>query len=182
MVQNRDNKDLEILSYLFNKEAHIRGMEKEIGIPHATLVRKLRIMEKQDIVDYIIVGKNKQYFMKKNLKVRKMLEMMENYNLLKFLDKHPVMEPLFNDIIRKIDSGLIILFGSYAKGLAKKESDIDIYIETMDRNIKKKGEMINSRLSVKIGSFDRDSLLIKEIIKNHIIIKGAERFYEQFFD
>ena len=81
--------------------------------------------------------------------------------------------------IKKCDSKLIILFGSYAKNIAKPESDIDIYLETEDQNIKKKTEEINSKLSVKIGAFNKDSLLIKEIIKNHVILKGAERFYEQ---
>ena len=37
----------------------------------------------------------------------------------------------------------------------------------------------NSKLSIKIGKFDTKSLLIKEIIKNHIIIRGVEEFYER---
>jgi predicted nucleotidyltransferase len=181
MVQKRDNKDMKILAHLFNGEAHIRGMEKAIRIPHATLVRKLSTMEKQDIVDYRAVGKNKQYFIKRNLKSRKMLEIMENYRLLEFLEKHHDMEPLFEDIAKKAGYGIVMLFGSYAKGIQKKGSDIDIYIETQDKGIKKTVESINSRLSVKTGKFDSSSLLIKEIIRNHVIIKGAERFYEQLF-
>ena len=38
---------------------------------------------------------------------------------------------------------------------------------------------INSKLSIKIGKFDTKSLLIKEIIKNHVIIRGLEDFYER---
>ena len=182
MVQKRDNREMEILAYLFNSEAHIRGMEKSIKIPHATLIRKLSRMEKQNIADYRIVGKNKQYFLKKNLKSRKMLEIMENYKLIKFFEKYPHLEPLFEDIIKKCSSKLIILFGSYAKGIPKQESDIDIYIETEDPNIKKKAEEINSKLSIKIGKFNQNSLLIKEIIKNHVILRGAEIFYEQIFN
>ena len=72
-----------------------------------------------------------------------------------------------------------MLFCSYAKGLAKKDSDIDIYIETKNRNVKKSIEDIHSKISVKIGIFDIKSLLIKEIIKDHIIIKGIEVFYEK---
>ena len=37
----------------------------------------------------------------------------------------------------------------------------------------------NSKLSIKIGKFNTKSLLIKEIIKNHIIIRGLEDFYER---
>ena len=74
---------------------------------------------------------------------------------------------------------MIILFWSYAKGIPKKDSDIDIYLETNDSKIKNEIKEINSKLSVKIGEFDTKSLLIKEIIKNHIIIRGLEDFYER---
>lgn len=76
-----------------------------------------------------------------------------------------------------------VFFGSYAKGLAKKDSDIDIYVETTDKKIKQDLELLDSRLSVKIGKYNRENLLIKEIEKNHVIIKGVEEYYEktQFF-
>lgn len=79
---------------------------------------------------------------------------------------------------------MIILFGSYAKGTEKSDSDVDIYLETKDNKIKNKVKEIYSKLSVKIGEFDIKSLLIKEIIKNHIIVRGVEEYYERdiFFE
>ena len=74
---------------------------------------------------------------------------------------------------------MAIIFGSYAKGLAHKDSDIDVYLETEDNILKNKVKEINSRLSIKTGKFDVKSLLIKEIIKNHVIIRGLEDFYER---
>ena len=74
---------------------------------------------------------------------------------------------------------MIILFGSYAKGNEKSDSDIDIYLETINNKVKNKVKEINSRLSIKIGEFDLNSLLIKEIIKNHVIIRGLEEYYER---
>ena len=103
----------------------------------------------------------------------------ENYQYLKFIEKYPHLEPLFEDILKQCESKLIILFGSYAKNLAKKESDIDIYIETNSPELKRKISEINSKLSIKIGKFDTTSLLIKEIIKEHIIIRGVEEYYEK---
>ena len=75
------------------------------------------------------------------------------------------------------DEKLIVLFGSYAKNLAKKDSDIDIYIETKNRNIKKVVEEIHPKINVKIGPFDLKSPLIREIIKDHVIIRGLEEFH-----
>ena len=40
----------------------------------------------------------------------------------------------------------VAVFGSYAKGLAKKDSDIDIYIETADKKLKRDIELINSKI------------------------------------
>ncbi len=74
---------------------------------------------------------------------------------------------------------MAIIFGSYAKELAHKDSDIDIYLETENRKIKKDIENLNSKLSVKIGKYDKNNLLIKEIKKDHIIIKGVEKYYEK---
>ena len=90
-------------------------------------------------------------------------------------------------IIEKIQNDkrirLAILFGSYAKGLAKKDSDIDIFIETNNKKIKDDISLIDSKLSIKIGKYNKSNLLIKEIEKNHVIIKGGEYYYErnQFF-
>ena len=61
----------------------------------------------------------------------------------------------------------------------EQDSDIDIYLETANNKIKNKVKDINSKLSIKIGEFDTSSLLIREIIKNHIIIRGIEEYYER---
>ena len=89
------------------------------------------------------------------------------------------------EIIKKNEKvSLAILFGSYAKGSANKGSDIDIYLETTENKLKAEVESIDSKISVKIGKYNQDSLLIKEMEKNHVIIKGIELFYEKnkFFD
>ena len=70
------------------------------------------------------------------------------------------------------------------KEFLKKDSDIDIYIETTSQKIKEDVQKIYDLISVKIGKFNPDDLLIKEIIKNHVIIKGGEEYYEKirFFE
>jgi len=74
---------------------------------------------------------------------------------------------------------LAIIFGSYAKGLAHKDSDIDVYIETTNLQLKKDIEQLNTKLSVKIGKYNSTNILIQEIEKNHVIIKGVEQYYEK---
>ena len=72
---------------------------------------------------------------------------------------------------------MVALFGSYAKFSASKDSDIDIYAEGHKKREKEVLENISSKVNVKLGSFDLNSLLIKEIMLNHVIIKGVEEFY-----
>jgi len=137
-----------------------------------------------NVLDYKVEGKNHVYFIKKNLISKSFILNAENYKLSKLLGKYPELEQIFNDIIKKSKCSLIILFGSYAKGTPKKNSDIDIYIETTSQKIKEDVQKIYDLISVKIGKFNLDDLLVKEIIKNHVIIKGGEEYYEKirFFE
>ena len=73
---------------------------------------------------------------------------------------------------------LAILFGSYAKGTVNRESDIDIYIDTKDAKIKEEIALLDTKIRVVIGNYDKKNLLIQEIEKNHVVIKGVEEFYE----
>ncbi|MBU0959512.1 MAG: nucleotidyltransferase domain-containing protein, partial [Nanoarchaeota archaeon] len=98
--------------------------------------------------------------------------------------KHSFLRKIVEKIQKDKKIKLAILFGSYVKGLEKKDSDIDIYIETNNKKVKQDLELIDSKINVKIGKYDKENLLIKEIEKDHVIIKGVEEFYERnnFFD
>ncbi len=184
MNQKRIVLAFEIILRLLRGDAHGREVSKHLNVPLTSVQRALSDLEKKNILDFKISGKNKIYFIKKNLCARKYVFSAENYKLLKLIENYPLLEPIFSEIINVCDSSLIILFGSYAKFNPKKDSDIDIYVETSDKQVKKQIEMIHSKLSVKIGIFNVNSLLIKEIIKNHVIVKGVEQYYEKsgFFE
>ena len=181
MVHQRDNLELDLIELLLKADNHIRGIAKTLNESHSTILRKLNILKKENAVDSRYEGKNKVFYLKKNIVSRNYILQAELHKLTKLLRNNPELGVIFEEILKKSQEKLIVLFGSYAKGLAKKESDIDIYIETKNRKVKKEIEEIHSKVNVKIGSFDVKSLLIKEIIKDHIIIKGIEEFYEQIF-
>jgi len=184
MVQKRDNQELDIIEVLLRADNYVRGIAKKLNEPHSTVLRRLNNLKKENVIDSRKEGKNKIFFLKKNVVSRNYILQAELHKLTKLLRHHPEFSIIFEDILKKTDEKLIVLFGSYAKGLAKKDSDIDIYIETKSRNVKKVIEEIHSKINVKIGTFDTTSPLIKEIIKNHIIIRGMEEFCErkQFFE
>ena len=179
MVQKWDNIDFEIILRLIKGNVHIRELSKELKVPHSTISRRLFFLRKKSVLDYKTEGKNKSYFLKKNIISRKAIIISENYKCIKTVTRYPILMPIFQDIIEKNKNSLIVLFGSYAKNNPKEESDIDIYIETTDIKVKNEVEKINDLINVKIGKFNPDDLLIREIIKNHVIISGVEEYYEK---
>ena len=179
MVQNKNNLELEIILVLIKNKAHLRELARILNQSHSTVLRKINELIKENVLDYKKEGRNKIFFIKNNLKAKNYIYSAEIHKLNRLLKNHPKLSIIFEDIKKNFSKGMIILFGSYAKGMPKPESDIDMYLETNNNNIKNKIKEINSKLSIKIGKFDSKSLLIKEIIKNHIIIRGLEDFYER---
>ena len=179
MVQNKNNLELEIILVLLKNKSHLREIARTLNESHSTILRKINELLKENVLDYKKEGKNKIFFIKNNLKSKNYVYSAEIHKLNGLLKKHPELSIILGDIKKDFSKGMIILFGSYVKGVPKKESDIDIYLETNNDTLKNKIKAINSKLSIKIGKFDTKSLLIKEIIKNHIIIRGLEDFYER---
>lgn len=178
------NYNIRILASLFEKENHIRGLAKEIGTNQTTISRKVYELYKENVVDYREEGKNKVFFLKKTLEAKEYIYLVEIYKLLETIHKYPELRRIIEQIQKNKSITLAMLFGSYAKGNAHKDSDIDIYVETRNKDLKEKIEVINTRIRVKIGLYDKRNLLIKEIEKYHVILKGIEKYYEknQFFE
>lgn len=174
----------EIILELLKNENHIRGMAKSLDINHMAIVRKIKELSKKNVVDCVQRGRNKVYSLKKNPEAKSFIFMAESYKLTRALQKYPYLRGIIEKIQKNKEIKLAILFGSYAKGIAKQESDIDIYIDTSSNKLKSEIEKINTKSSIKIGKYDKSNLLIKEIGRNHIIIKGIEEYYEKngFFD
>ncbi len=175
---------LEIVNILLKEKDHVRKIAKRLNINHMMITRKLKELLKENAVDFKKEGKNKVYFLKKTIEAKTYSFITEEYILLKTIKKYPQLRKIIEKIQKNKNIKLAILFGSYAKGLAKKDSDIDLFIETKNKKIKKELSLIDSKLSIKIGTYNKKNNLIKEINKNHVIIKGIERYYEknQLFD
>jgi predicted nucleotidyltransferase len=182
-MEQKDYK-LEIIIALLQERGHVRGIANRLGTNHMIISRKIKELSKENVLDFVQEGKNKTYFLKKTAEARALIFMAENYKILQAIEKYPRLRRIIEKIQKDKQIHLALLFGSYAKGTASKDSDVDIYIETKDENLKKQLKMFDSKLSIKIGDYESQSLLIKEIEDNHITIKGIEYFYEKnkFFD
>jgi predicted nucleotidyltransferase len=179
MLQIRN--DLNIIEILQKESDHIRNIAKKLNLVPSTVMRTLNLLQKENVVDFKKEGKNNKYFLKDTLEAEIYLQLSENYKLLK-ISEQPNLRRIIKELKTSSSEELIILFGSYAKNTATNTSDIDIYIETNDSSLKQKLSKISDKLNIKIGNFDKDSALGKEIIKNHIIIQNISRFYKLLID
>ena len=182
-MEHKDYK-LEIISELLKDESHIRAIAKKIGTNHMMILRKISELVKENVLDYKKEGKNNRYFIKRTTEARNYIFAVEGYKLNQTLKKYPSLRGIIERIQKDKRIKLAILFGSYAKGIAKEESDIDIFIDNTNPKIKNELRLFDGKLSIKNGEYDKSSILIKEIEKNNIIIKGVEEYYEKnkFFD
>ena len=102
-----------------------------------------------------------------------------------------ILEDFVVSLREVIHPTCIILFGSYAKGSATKESDIDILLITesksgIDKVIRdiyaKYGKEIHTISMTKVDfQKQKEKALIKEIIKDHYTLLGAEIFVNLVF-
>ena len=179
-MEQKDYK-LEIVNVLSRGKVHIREIAKILSVNHMMVVRKIKDLYNQNVVDFNLEGKNQVYFLKKTVEARNYFLMAENYKLTKLVLKYPFLREFVLRVQGDKRIKLAFIFGSYSKGLENKNSDWDIYFDTENLDIKKDYSQMDSKFSVKIGKWNSNNLLIKEIIKNHVLIKGGEIYYEKVF-
>src|SRR3989344_3210641 len=127
-MEQKDYK-LEIVLELLKEENHIRGIAKILNINHMTIFRKIKELFRENVVDFKEEGKNKKYFLKKTIEAKNYIYSAESYKLNKVLRKYPLLRTIIEKIQNDKRISLAVLFGSYAKGIAKPSSDIDIFID-----------------------------------------------------
>ncbi len=176
---SRKDYNLLVVEELLKGENHLRGLAKAIGTTQTTVARSIAMLAAANVLDYRPEGKNKVLFLKRTLEAKQHACIVEHRKLLRTVERYPALRRIIEAIRQLPRLPLVILFGSYAKGTANEGSDIDLYVETRDRKVKGAVEAIDTRLSVKIGRYDSRSLLIKEIEKHHVVIKGVDEYYEK---
>ena len=171
MEQNLYNK---IILNLLKGESHLRQVAKKLKVNHMSVKRALDFLLKENAVDVKEEGRNNVFSIKKTLEAKNFVFTAEIHKFNAFIRRHSKLRQSIVDLTNLPES-MVIIFGSYASGTETEDSDIDIYIEA-ERN---SAEKINEKFSVKTGKYNKESSLIKEIERNHVIAKGVEEFYEK---
>jgi len=182
---------LQILSLFtndFNSEYYVREVEKLLKISPRTSQLILEDLEDKGIVESKTKGKIKIFKLNPSDFTKRYLVFVEQYKAIAFLEK----KLLIKEIIEKITpyvKGIGIIFGSYVKGLEKEDSDLDIFIAGSYNydEIKKVSKNLGIEISVKcypLKTFEknlRKDILLKEVLKNHVIFLNVEKFIGEVF-
>ena len=183
---NITENHLQVLSLFtngFEREYYIREVEKLLKISPRTAQLILVDLESKGILESKTKGKIRAYILKRNKLSQRYITFVEQYKAISFLIKNLLVK----EIIEKINpfiKGIGVIFGSYAKGIANNDSDLDIFVAgTYDNEeIKKTSQTYGIEIGVKcypLKIFEKNlanDILIKEILKNHVIFLGAEKF------
>ena len=186
MVTKVNDMDMRILSLFtkgYEKEYYIREVEKLLKVSSRTALVTLAKLEKNGILESKIKGKIKFYSIKKSTISREFFLLTEQYKKIQFLEKNHLVK----EVLEKADEflhAMVIIFGSYAKGIQKEDSDLDLFIVgTFDeKKIRNAGHKYGLDINIKsypMELFEKemhDDSLLKEIVENHIIMKDAEGF------
>jgi len=183
-----DNK-LKIINKLgkeMEKSYTMHELSKELNIPYATFHRTIQQME--DLIIMQQIGKSK--IIKLNIKnsiIKSYLAIASEQEKQDFIKNRPLIKKIMNETK---EEEIVILFGSHAKNQETKKSDIDLFI------INNKGKRSSSFSKLELlynkeinaiymtsQEFkqmlkDKEENLGKQVLKNHILLKHPEKFWE----
>ena len=186
MINKINNIQLETLSLFtkgYDKEYYIREAARKLKVSPRTALIALAKLEKRGILESKTKGRIKFYSIRKSGLSGEFMVLTEQYKKIRFLEKNP----LIREVLEKTDGfmkGIVIVFGTYAKGTQKGDSDLDLFIAGRhdERRIKHFGKKYGIEVNVKrypMKIFEKgigEDVLLREIAENHVIIRDAEGF------
>jgi predicted nucleotidyltransferase len=178
MYQNR-NKQLDIISLYspnYKAEFYLRQISKLAKLPLKTCQNTLTLLEKMNILKSKIDGKNKYFSLNlDNIQTKSHLLQAEVYKTGTFLEKYPPFKTFLKELKTNI---FVVIFGSFAKLTADKNSDLDLLIVS-DKEEKLPFHLLPYKIheiilleSSFIKAVKEQENLIKEIEENHLILNN----------
>lgn len=189
---NLELKIVDLLARNHEKGFTINEVAKELKQFYSFANRVVNRLAKDKVINITKIGRAHQCTLNLNSeKTRALIVLAEIEKKEELYGANKRLKLILEDFISSA-KGLknnvltIVLFGSYAKGTAAEKSDIDILIivkkhfptEKITREIyaKYSAEISPILLTEKEFREQKNKEVIKEIIKNHCVLLGAENF------
>ena len=172
-------KILKEFSTDYNKRVYGRVIARKLKMNQKTVSNILNNLEKEHILKFSQEGKNKYYFMNKfNPSIKEVVKLIEIEKKIEFIEKNSKFKDLF-DKLEERSQGIFIIFGSYANYTNNKKSDLDVFVIGKISDIDDLEELYNIKINIiksNIYKFNKEEHVVKEIIRNHVVLKGVEEF------
>lgn len=187
----------QILIFLLDRQDDnftIRSLARSLKKSYPLVYNNLLSLEERGIITKKDIPPGKVITLSENIPKNVIIniEMKKRDN---FLKRHPEIKLMLEDTLKSVKNPFFILliFGSYAKGKQTKKSDLDILIIVKEKNdIKEIERAVNKTITkakkslifIEIKDFkemiknDKEFNVGNEAKKNHVILYGAEQFYQ----
>ena len=169
----------------YSRGIYGRELIKKVKMSPKAIALTLKEIEDEGILSSKMKGNIKYYsFNFFNPLVAEQIAFFEKWNALEFFEKH---KNLF-DFFKNMGGEAVVVFGSYAKGNYSKGSDLDVFVvgkidsvklKELAKNYSIKLQVFSNSVSEFRSAVKSKEVLVKEILENHVIIKGADFFVRE---
>jgi predicted nucleotidyltransferase len=172
----------------YNRVYTGREIARILGINHQSAHTYLKGLSSLKVVNKKRVGRNTEYVLNlDNYRTKILLSMAEHDKALSLMTNN-TLAVIIRELLEKVET--IIVFGSYASGTAKTDSDLDlVIIGALNKNeIKRKLRLYALEINAEFISYTefkaalwRKKPLALEILKNHVIFGDADRIIDMYW-
>lgn len=165
----------------YDKEHYIREVSRIMQISPRTSQLILSDLEKKGVLTSKQKGKTLLFSLNKQNPIAKAyVKLAEDYKLVAFLSENNEVKYLLEELGEIDDEAIFAIFGSYAKGTRKKDSDFDLFAVSHKTSIKDKIKALEGkhsfRISVKMANkktFEKKDVLTTEVLENHVCLQNS---------
>jgi len=163
-----------IRTLFYHEPLTLRELSKLANCSLSKTSRKIEELNKEGLVSVSVKGR--AYLLRANLQhpLLKYILLREEaeYTALT-LKKYPELVELLEELLKKCDGEIVLLFGSYARHEATDTSDVDVAV------INGKGGEFNLSYEEFRKLMKNKNNTMMSIIKHHVIVKGFEKFIDE---
>ena len=168
----------------YRNEVYGRKAARELKMNQKTVSNVLLRLETDNILKSKTEGRNRIFRLNlSNPALIHIMTMVEEERAVRFREESKLGRDFF-EMILKSKSPLVVIFGSYADGTQKRNSDIDILaLSPFRADLSSIQKFYKIKTSVKEYTEEEfkealrfGDFLIAEILRNHVVIVGSDLF------
>ena len=169
----------------YDSEYYIREVCRHLPMSHGTAQSVLHSLEKRNVLASVTKGKTRLFRLTNSTEASQYCKFCELYKRLIFISEQIYAGEILERMHQYID-GMYAVFGSYAKGSAQEDSDLDLLIVgTYDREKTDKTAALFG-MEINIQNYEKCAFesniktdpLLREIMKDHVIFGNVEYFVD----